>query len=205
MASEGLRERKKRRTSELIAATAARLFAEHGYEQVTVLYVAAAAELSEQTVYNHFPTKQTLVLDRDEDLRDQLVTLIADRPAGVSPAAAIRDAALSMVEELRTMDNTQMRGGLGYLFDPQPSHTSAGTRDDRPARGRNRRDARPSSRRAAPPGRQSPRHRPRLGLSSHHRPDRTRHSSRTLTRPDRRRARTHDRHDPGRLDTWQAK
>src|SRR5438105_507711 len=99
MVTEGLRERKKRRTRELIAATAARLFAEQGYEQVSVLDVAAAAEVSEQTVYNHFPSKRALVLDRDEDLRDLLTTLIAIRPSGVSPAAAIRDTALSMVEE----------------------------------------------------------------------------------------------------------
>jgi AcrR family transcriptional regulator len=121
MTTEGLRERKKRRTRELIAACAARLFAEHGYEQVSVLDVAAAAEVSEQTVYNYFPTKRALVLDRDEDLRDQLTDLIANRPAGVSPATAIRDTALSMVEELRTMSDTQVRGGLGYLSTRSPA------------------------------------------------------------------------------------
>jgi AcrR family transcriptional regulator len=121
MTTEGLRERKKRRTRELIAATAARLFAEHGYEQVSVLDVADAAEVSEQTVYNYFPTKRALVLDRDEYLRDELTTLIANRPPGVSPAAAIRDIALSMVQELRTMSDTQVRGGLGYLSTRSPA------------------------------------------------------------------------------------
>src|SRR6185312_6811534 len=121
MTTEGLRERKKRRTRELIATTAARLFAEHGFEQVSVLDVAAAAEVSEQTVYNYFPTKRALVLDRDEDLRDQLTTLIASRPSGVSPAAAIRDIAVAMVEELRTMNDTQVRGGLGYLSTRSPA------------------------------------------------------------------------------------
>ncbi|HTX13241.1 MAG TPA: helix-turn-helix domain-containing protein [Solirubrobacteraceae bacterium] len=121
MHTDGLRERKKRRTRELIASTAARLFAEHGYEQVSVLDVAAAAEVSEQTVYNHFPTKRALVLDRDEELRDRLTALIASRPSGVSPAAAIRDAALSMVAELRTMSDTQIHGGLGYLSVRSPA------------------------------------------------------------------------------------
>jgi AcrR family transcriptional regulator len=121
MTTEGLRERKKRRTRDLIATTAARLFAEHGYEQVSVLDVAGEAEVSEQTVYNHFPTKRALVLDRDEDLRDQLTTLIANRPSDVSPAAAIRGTALSMVEELRTMNDTQVRGGLGYLAIRSPA------------------------------------------------------------------------------------
>ena len=121
MAEPGLRERKKRRTRELIAATAAQLFADRGYEQVSVLDVAAAAEVSEQTVYNHFPTKQGLVLDRDRELRDRLTALVRDRPPGVSPAEAIREAALAMVDELRAMEGEQVRGGLGYLSVRSPA------------------------------------------------------------------------------------
>ena len=102
MASPGLRERKRARTRLHIADTAARLFAERGYENVAVTDVAREAEVAEQTVYNYFPTKRALVLDRDQDLRDQLTALVADRPSGVSPAAAIREAALSLVEELRS-------------------------------------------------------------------------------------------------------
>jgi AcrR family transcriptional regulator len=120
-AEPGLRERKKRRTRELIAATAAQLFAERGYEQVSVLDVAAAAEVSEQTVYNHFPTKQGLVLDRDRELGDRITALVRDRPPGVSPAEAIREAALAMVDELRVMEGEQVRGGLGYLSVRSPA------------------------------------------------------------------------------------
>jgi AcrR family transcriptional regulator len=50
MASPGLRERKKARTRQLIADTAARLFAERGYEHVAVTDVAREAEVAEQTV-----------------------------------------------------------------------------------------------------------------------------------------------------------
>jgi len=49
MASTGLRERKKARTRRLIADTAARLFAERGYEHVAVTDVAREAEVAEQT------------------------------------------------------------------------------------------------------------------------------------------------------------
>jgi AcrR family transcriptional regulator len=115
VAEPGLRERKKQRTRELIASTAARLFAEHGYEQVSVLDIAAAAEVSEQTVYNHFPTKPELVLDRDHDLSDQLTTAIAHRAPRTSPAAAIRPVALALLDSLQDMDDEHARGGLGYL------------------------------------------------------------------------------------------
>lgn len=106
---------------ELIASTAARLFAEHGYEQVSVLDIAAAAEVSEQTVYNHFPTKSELVLDRDHRLRDQLTTAIAHRTPRTSPAAAIRPVALALLDNLATMDDEQARGGLGYLSLRSPA------------------------------------------------------------------------------------
>jgi AcrR family transcriptional regulator len=117
----GLRERKKRRTRELIASTAAHLFAERGYEHVSVLEIAAAAEVSEQTVYNHFATKSELVLDRDEELSARLTAAIANRGARVSPASAVRQVALSMLDDLSTMDETQARGGLGYLSFRSPA------------------------------------------------------------------------------------
>ncbi len=121
MSTVGLRARRKHENRELIAATAARLFAERGYENVAVIDVARAAEVSEQTVYNHFPTKEHLVLDRDEELRDRLVDRIRNRPPGSSPAAAIRPDALGWVDAVATMSRDEVRGGLGYLGVNSPA------------------------------------------------------------------------------------
>jgi AcrR family transcriptional regulator len=121
MSTTGLRARRKQENRELIAATAARLFAERGYEQVAVIDVARAAEVSEQTVYNHFPTKEHLVLDRDDELRERLVDRIRHRPAGMSPAAAIRADALAWVDAMATMSRDEIRGGLGYLAVNSPT------------------------------------------------------------------------------------
>ena len=79
---EGLRARKKRAARESIAATARRLFAEHGYDAVTVAEVAAAADVSEKTVFNYFPTKADLAFAGREEGIEQFVTAIAQRPAG---------------------------------------------------------------------------------------------------------------------------
>jgi AcrR family transcriptional regulator len=121
MSTIGLRARRKQANRELIAATAARLFAERGYEQVAVIDVARAADVSEQTVYNHFPTKEHLVLDRDEELRDRLVEHIRGRPTGMSLADAIRPDALHWVDAMATMSRDQIRGGLGYLAVNSPT------------------------------------------------------------------------------------
>src|ERR1700751_6022488 len=94
MTEVGLRERKKARTRRLIADAAARLFAERGYEQVAVSDVAREAEVSEQTVYNYFQTKEQLVTDLHEHFQEQLDIRIRTREHGTSPAAAIRELAV---------------------------------------------------------------------------------------------------------------
>ena len=121
MATSGLRERKKARTRRLIADTAARLFAEHGYENVAVSDVAREAEVAEQTVFNYFPTKDRLVTDRDEQFRDRLTELIRSRPPGGTPAAAIREYVLKSVTVIRSIPPEQWHGELGYLAAISPT------------------------------------------------------------------------------------
>src|ERR1700692_3406714 len=112
MASTGLRERKKARTRQLIADTAARLFAERGYEHVAVSDVARAAEVAEQTVYNYFPTKEQLVTDRDQQIQDRLCDLIRSRPPGMTPAAAFRGFVLGSVDAIRAIPPENWRGEI---------------------------------------------------------------------------------------------
>jgi AcrR family transcriptional regulator len=121
MTEGGLRERKKARTRRAIADAAARLFAERGYEQVAISDVARAAEVSEQTVYNYFQTKEQLVTDRDQDVQDELSRLIRIRAPGITPAAAIRDFALDSVEEIRRVAAEQWLGEIGYLAESSPT------------------------------------------------------------------------------------
>jgi AcrR family transcriptional regulator len=82
--TEGLRARKKRAAREGIAATARRLFAERGFDAVTVAEVAAAADVSEKTVFNHFATKEDLAFAGREEGIAQLVADIAKRPPDAS-------------------------------------------------------------------------------------------------------------------------
>jgi AcrR family transcriptional regulator len=121
MAAIGLRELKKARTRQLIADTAARLFAERGYEHVAVTDVARAAEVAEQTVYNYFPAKEQLVTDREQQVQDQLNDLIRSRPPAVSPAAAIRGFVLESVDAIRGIAPEMWRGELGYLAAISPA------------------------------------------------------------------------------------
>jgi AcrR family transcriptional regulator len=121
MPGTGLRELKKARTRQLIADTAARLFAERGYEHVAVSDVARAAEVADQTVYNYFRTKEQLVTDREQRVQDRLCDLIRSRPPAVTPAAAARAFVLKSVAGIRGIAPELWRGELGYLAAISPA------------------------------------------------------------------------------------
>src|SRR3712207_1579199 len=89
---EGRRERKKRAAREAIAATARRLFADRGFDAVTVADVAAAADVSEKTVFNHFATKEDLAFAGREEGITQFVAAIAERP----PSSSVLDVFRAM-------------------------------------------------------------------------------------------------------------
>jgi AcrR family transcriptional regulator len=89
MAFEGLRELKKRETRRRISNVATELFLARGFESVAVTEVAAAAGVSEKTVYNYFPTKESLVLDQIEGQIERLIGAVRDRPRGMTPSAAL--------------------------------------------------------------------------------------------------------------------
>jgi AcrR family transcriptional regulator len=135
MSSTGLRERKKALTRQHIADTAARLFAERGYENVAVSDVAREADVAEQTVYNYFPTKEQLVTDRERQIQQRLCLLIRSRPPGSTPAAAIREFVLGAVAGIRDIPSDLWRGELGYLAAISPTvHRLALELIDRQAR-----------------------------------------------------------------------
>lgn len=84
----GLRERKKQQTRRLIAETARHLFAERGFEGVTVAEVAAEAEVSEATVFNYFPTKEDIFYGGLEAFEEELLSTIREREPGESVITA---------------------------------------------------------------------------------------------------------------------
>jgi len=91
----GLRELKKEQTRQLIADTAWRLFADRGFDQVTVAEVAREAQVAEATVFNYFATKEDLFYWRLEAFGTRLADAISARPAGEPVLAAFRRALMA--------------------------------------------------------------------------------------------------------------
>jgi AcrR family transcriptional regulator len=80
--SQGLRERKKQQTRDRIRAVARELFIDRGFARVTVAEVALAADVSEATVFNYFPTKEDLFFGGLEEFEEQLLDAIRLRGPG---------------------------------------------------------------------------------------------------------------------------
>jgi AcrR family transcriptional regulator len=96
--AEGLRERKKRLMRRQLSDTATAMFLERGFDGVRVAEVAAACGVSEKTVFNYFPAKEALVMDRLETQLTALGAGLSD--PGLTPA----QAALGVLDhELRAM------------------------------------------------------------------------------------------------------
>ncbi|MER6343992.1 TetR/AcrR family transcriptional regulator [Streptomyces sp. NPDC001595] len=87
--AEGLRERKKRQTRQYISDVATGLFVERGFDAVTVAEIAEASNVSVNTVYNYFPAKEDLFLDRSKGVVDRLSRWVRGRRDGESAAEAV--------------------------------------------------------------------------------------------------------------------
>jgi AcrR family transcriptional regulator len=124
---EGLRERKKRLMRQQLSDTATRMFLERGFDAVRVSEIAEACGVSEKTVFNYFPTKEALILDRLDATVAALRTGLAD--PGVSPVEAalrILDAELgAMTSWLAAQDDPVQAGAsirrFGALIQAAPS------------------------------------------------------------------------------------
>lgn len=112
----GLRDEKRRRTRRHIAEVATRLFLRRGFGQVTIAEVARTAEVSVNTVYTYFPSKEDLVFYPEEASAERMVQMVRDRPPGESAAGAVLSA---LRAELRREDERMvgLTDGFGRFVD----------------------------------------------------------------------------------------
>ena len=92
------RARKRAATQQQISDAATRLFLERGFDAVTVDDVAAAADVGRMTVFNHFPRKEDMFFDRDEEGRARLREALRQRGT-LAPVEALRRLAHALVDE----------------------------------------------------------------------------------------------------------
>jgi len=106
-AEPGLRERKKQQTRQRIFDAARKLFAERGFDAVTVADIARLADVSEVTVFNYFPNKEDLFFGGMTFFEEQLLEAVRTRPRGESALKALRRRLLDSVDGLRTRERIE--------------------------------------------------------------------------------------------------
>ena len=116
MADEmGLRDRKRQRTRQALISAAMRLFAEKGYEQTTVAEIAAGAEVSTKTFFNHFASKDEVLFPHLSARIEDAVALI-EQP---KPGEKMSDVLMRAMEHmLADAVRDELDGGLASVRLP---------------------------------------------------------------------------------------
>lgn len=99
------RERKRNATRQAISDVATRLFFARGFDQVTIDEIAEAADVGRMTVFNHFPRKEDMFFDRENEARELVLDAVRSRQSGVSPLSALQ----LLAHRLATEENPVIR------------------------------------------------------------------------------------------------
>jgi AcrR family transcriptional regulator len=128
-AAEGRRERKKRLTRELISNTATQMFLAHGFDAIKVTDIARECDVAEKTVYNYFPTKESLLLDREEEMAES-IRLALGQTASKPPIDAAVELLVTQLDGILASVPDGRRGAAALhrftqLLDSTPSLRAA--------------------------------------------------------------------------------
>jgi len=93
------RSRTRLATRQAISNAATRLFIERGFDHVTVDEIAATAGVGRMTVFNHFPRKEDMFFDLDDEGRETRREALRQRESRVSPIEALRLLAHRLITE----------------------------------------------------------------------------------------------------------
>lgn len=115
--STGLRERKKRATRDALADAAVRLAAERGAGNVTVEDIAAAADVSPRTFFNHFAAKEEAFVAHDVERSHALLARLREEPLDV-PVWPLLTHALGELIDDGGHDRDEVRSLFAIHTDP---------------------------------------------------------------------------------------
>lgn len=123
-----LRERKKWQTRQRISDVATQMFLERGFDEVRVSEIAVACDVSEKTIYNYFPTKESLLLDRESAMAE---AIRAGLGPGTSERSPVQAAIGILTRDLDELTGWWRASGVGqfrrfaHMIDTVPSLRAA--------------------------------------------------------------------------------
>lgn len=96
--TEGLRERHRRRTAAQLEEAALRLFADRGFDAVTVDEITAEADVCRRTFFRYFASKEDVLLSDHPRRLGELREALDARPPDEPALSALRHALLAMAD-----------------------------------------------------------------------------------------------------------
>ncbi len=104
----------------------AQLFAENGFDETTTTDIAELADVSQRTLFRHFPTKEALLYGDMDELLLELRDALASRPAGEPVLAALRAAMLSLADNFeRNRARRLLQGRLAAAYPSVSGYSRA--------------------------------------------------------------------------------
>ncbi|MFJ9909915.1 TetR family transcriptional regulator [Streptomyces sp. NPDC101152] len=128
MDTSGLRERKKRRTREMLIDAAQELFCANGFEATTVDQIAAAADVSTRTFFRYFASKEHVALALADDQITAMLESFAAQPTDVPVLTGMRQAVVELVrayEEQATGSEPARHQRMQQLISTSPALAAA--------------------------------------------------------------------------------
>lgn len=104
-----LRERKKKKTRDLLIEAANRLFLEKGYDRTTVDEIVEAAAISQRTFFRYFPTKEAVVFARHPDRIARFRELLGGLDEDGSAFGRVRRALLELARDYAARKDELLR------------------------------------------------------------------------------------------------
>lgn len=107
-----LRDRQRAQIRADIRAAAYRLFAAHGFDNVTTEQIAAAAGVSPSTFFRHITGKEDLLFDQVRLGWEAIASLLEQRPGSESPDVALARAIEARTGAFQDAETEQWRAAI---------------------------------------------------------------------------------------------
>lgn len=91
-APASLRERKRAAAKARVVDVAIALFAQRGYNAVSVAEICAAADVAPRSFFRYFPAKEDVLLEPIREMADRMQAALADAPPELSDRDALEGA-----------------------------------------------------------------------------------------------------------------
>ncbi len=103
---QGLRERKRRETSERIIEKGLKLFVRNGYDGTTLEAIAEAAGISRRTFFYYFKSKEDILLAaRDSGFREALRPVMLEESPEQTPLDAAKNCLVKLASRYETKES----------------------------------------------------------------------------------------------------